>query len=1143
MLPGVTLGVTLGLAALAGCNTGARECGPGTEQVSGACVVVADDVRCGDGTAIDEDTGECHALVACGEGTVLDEVTGTCAPVSECGPGTYFDLAKGECAPEQHCGPGTSFDEATGTCEPAVFCGAGTHDDGEGSCVPDEPCQDGAVRDEATGLCVSDLSCGSGQIVVANQCVDPAGGLALEADALESFPDANDPASGGAPEVIALEGMGEQTIFVGTIGRPADLAGNGTLTQDRDVWRFSGTAGARLNISVHDTGLPQPAFVLEGPDGYRRTSAIGLGSVATRDVVLPYDGDYTLVVVPSSWLSTEVPLGDPAAGYVGVIEVLPLPPQAAVTPGASFDAPVTVTGALLDFEANVLNVQTTAGTAFQLTYRSVGADVVPAAVAFSSGLELLGHVQNLEEGGWMGVFVATGDRATVVLDWEEAAGLDDAYEVDLFEVPLIDRGAIPGDFHTVTASHDLVPGYSTAAFSFSVDTDQVALADIGGTGVYNPDVQVTGPGGTRADIRDEDDFFFFAEPGAYVLFVHNDSANDDSGVSLQLQLRTAHDLGALAPGDLAEVAGDDLVYGFDGFPDAWAVATLTSPGLLELAVTASHGDPDLYVYGMSGELLRARHRPHLDRPASALIGDARPVLIRLDADDHNLLDWTIAARAAELPASLDVEPNDTRARAVPLGVAPLRASGVIDDDEVDVYSFELAAPLAEGEAIAVVFDNLAGDSAYGSVTDGAFVVVRDDTFGPLASVPGTDSSPGVLGPNSVTLVPAYEGAGPFYLEILGDHITERSDYLIDISVVPLAGEVEPNDAIADADDIGPLPASVFGYRGADGGDDLWRVVLDAPLASDESLRVVARNLESNTALALTLEDAAGNASLGISRALGELALADLDAGEHFVRVSGATSSDSPYRLDVQLGGPVEREPNNSPLAPQDLGVISPDGWRLTGYSSTADDDIYGFELDAPLAADESLRLQVVNVDDSSRNVIELYEVSTGTPVLVAHDKGAFGDVLFARPGATGPFGLRVAGASSALDRYLVRVDRAGPAEQEPNDTQSDATPVAVPGRVLGSVGGGEVDVFAVTLDSALNIGQSLRARMENESDGSSIRVALRGSTFGSVLSEGTGFRVTASAQLLPAGTYYVEVEGTGTAGSESDVYSIELEVQ
>ena len=176
-----------------------------------------------------------------------------------------------------------------------------------------------------TGRCESHLACAANQIEVAGACYPADRGLAALAQAFESLGERNDPDHGGTPEILpAVPAAGEVLVFLGNTGRPADFDGNGTLEQDRDTWAFAGRVGQYLRIRALSAGLPQPAFIVEGPGGYRRESAMGYVYEAQREVVLPRDGTYWVTITPAIHELAGIAIGGTQADYIGTIEELAL---------------------------------------------------------------------------------------------------------------------------------------------------------------------------------------------------------------------------------------------------------------------------------------------------------------------------------------------------------------------------------------------------------------------------------------------------------------------------------------------------------------------------------------------------------------------------------------------------------------------------------------------------------------------------------------------------------------------------------------------------------------------------------------------------------------------------------------------------
>ena len=119
-------------AQLVGCG---RDCGRGTKESNGECVVVA--TQCGPGTSLGENNVCTASRTGCGPFTALDPVTRQCVPS------------------DGLCGAGTSYDEANRTCVPTteVICGPGT-----------------VLQSQTCVLAID--PCGPGQVLIGNSCVD-----------------------------------------------------------------------------------------------------------------------------------------------------------------------------------------------------------------------------------------------------------------------------------------------------------------------------------------------------------------------------------------------------------------------------------------------------------------------------------------------------------------------------------------------------------------------------------------------------------------------------------------------------------------------------------------------------------------------------------------------------------------------------------------------------------------------------------------------------------------------------------------------------------------------------------------------------------------------------------------------------------
>lgn len=1136
-----------------GCGPGedpdALECGEGTEDRNGTCVAIVDAVSsCGDGTIFDETTGKCEPTIRCGAGTEPHE-SGECVPIAHCGPGTELDLGTGECIPVAECGPGTVLDESTGECRSAATCGAGTVLE-DGACVAVGTCGAGSVLNMDTGLCESNTACGPGQVVASGQCVDPNVAVGLEADAFESTPDQNDPRYGGVPEALELEPVGEQTVFVGNIARPADLSGNGTLDQDRDVWGFSGTAGQYLEISVLGTGLPQPAFILEGPRGYRRVSPLLSTNDTSREVVLPYDGDYELIVVPTAFVSTELPLGSTNSGYVGVIEQLEQPTPTTVVPSSDPAAPYELTGNLRDLSDNFLLLDADVGDAVSLVFHEPNAKNPPAILAFDASGALITHVDlDLSQGAWVGTLVKEDPGTTVVVDWQSSTGANDAYTLHIAEVPHLQGGTVPANGRGSTGSTSIL-GHSMAAFTVAVPSPLILFWDIERT--FNPDLQLQNDDGTYAIVYDDHESFFFAEPSTYTFFVFNDDTSEDSDAFLLYETVTPYDFGELDPTnpETAKVAGHLLSPDFFGPSSAWMVARTTAPSLLRFETSVELGNPKIVMYDLAGAQLHSHHAPRYGLPLHA-VTDGSPVLVQLDAGTVSTLGWEVAATALPPAPDLDVEPNDVGSTSVDLGALPASTVGRLGDTEIDMYQLTLDEPLSAGQAIRVHVENLES-TGFGFTSGAMYVRVYDELN---QQVPTTD----LYFQNNnlqVYILPSdTQSSSTFYVELEESFFSGEQQYLLSVEVVDQATEVEPNDTKENADVADGLPVTWAGHWSATDDDplDWFSFSVDEDLGLNDLLRVRFLNLSSSNPTTLTVEDAEGNvvgtqtASSGTSGDA-ELLLPLLPAGEYYVSVAGPIYAVA-YTLTVELipVPPTEIENNNTADVASSLGELAAAPLYAFGYTSSNDADWFSFTLPAALEDDEGLRVRCLNLGDFTALECELFDLTdVNAPVRLAYareDEGAF----MVSGGASTTFGVRMSGTLSSTDFYYVQVELGGAAEHEPNNSAADAQPLGelAPGEVLtemGNVHTTDEDWFSFTLEPGFPDDESIWVTWDNIVDfsnldvelydvtepGSPVRLSYMRDDVGIIVSGPTG-----------GSTYAVRV--VGTLSTANDLYQLWVE--
>ncbi len=330
-----TIPCGLALWSLAGCS--GAECGQGTVERDGECVLEVEFLECGGGEIIKD--GECvDAASLCDEGTAYHEDRESCMPTFpeiECGVNT--EEVDGRCVADDpiECDDYSELDPNENKCLVTdAVCGDHTAFSGdEDRCVPTEGvCTAGTYYDGSSGLCYPALGCQPGDVVVDGYCVPEAAELAEQAD-LEATGNTN-PAFDGEPVDLGVFTVGDSVVFTGTIEEPGDLDGDGELNQHIDYFSFEADAGDWFEISVQAIRIPSVGFMVAGhetTDGeaidMTRYSSVGTARDKARQVVVPEDGTYHVAVMPEALLMDGRLLGGDDWDYVGTIEKI-APPAA-----------------------------------------------------------------------------------------------------------------------------------------------------------------------------------------------------------------------------------------------------------------------------------------------------------------------------------------------------------------------------------------------------------------------------------------------------------------------------------------------------------------------------------------------------------------------------------------------------------------------------------------------------------------------------------------------------------------------------------------------------------------------------------------------------------------------------------------------
>lgn len=1144
-------------------------CGPNTKEVDGKCVSTVDEAPCGEGASRNPDTGQCEPDVECGTGTTYNPVTQTCESDSKCGPGTTLNEATGVCEPDVVCGDDTTFDPDTGACLPNAVCGEGTRfDEASGECVPNENCGEGTHFDPETNTCQPDLVCGPGLTDVDGVCLSALDLIVTEADVEEPFPDDNDPAFGGTQEAVALEPIGERAVLAGRIDRPVDRNDDGDIDQDIDVWRFTGTQGQLLSIRVVTTGAFQPAFTLTGPNGYYREPQLGFSLDSSRDVVLPYDGEYDLTVLPSVILQgASEPLGGEDAIYAVIIEEVDWPAPATLTV-PSDGTIVEVEGTVLGLRDNFVRLSAGASAPLLAGANVPSGGTVPALYLFNDARQL---VQELRFRTTAGVdtafgptYLDTGAGLVAVLDWSVTDGIDSPFAITAQTVETAHIGTLPAD-GLIEHTTSFVPGLGGISFTLDAPAGQVLLAELGLSGEY----ALFGPDGAllhNGPIPNFDSIAYADQAGTYRWVVASTSSSD-LNPHVVVQSFPAEAGGTIAAGERKTFSGDTVESGVY-VSGKFILLENTDPLLLTLDFRRAFGLPNFDVYLLSPggavvsrQWLDENHNPtlHVLRP------DAARTLVRIDPvsagriHDPDVLDWTVEVTAKAIP-DWEVEPNNDLETATPLASVPTSVRGHIASGDVDVYTIALDTPLAPGELLEVTVDNVVPDTPARPT-----LRLHLNHAGPASSSNSFDDTQGLPGARMFITAADIPEEGPL---AIGVSVSANAiDYVLDVRRISSAHDLEPNDSFAEANQLGTLdvtsaPVRIVGRAGSS-HHDYFRFTLSEPVAEGNALRFSLRNVTRSSTLHFALYDDTEQLVINASDDDLTVLAAPAGTGPFYVHIRGGDSTwKEAYDLTIATMENVEPEPLVEETLPVPLPVLTaaaPVSRVGTGFPD--DTDVFEFELDTPLEENEVISVRWRNVNLRGNNTVVLSDAADN---VLAATYRYWGEII-ARPDGTGPFYVSFTPGHSAntvpavYSFELARIENDALLEVEPNNSTASAQALTLPVTVAGLAHDGipsgstppDPDFFTFTLAEDLAPGEKLLV------DGlvyfSNTRLAIRvldaaGEELANVYTRDPSFEV--ELPVTTAGTsYFIEVNGDENLNSsqslsytEADSYELSLAI-
>ncbi len=454
-----------------------------------------------------------------------------------------------------------------------------------------------------------------------------------------------------------------------------------------------------------------------------------------------------------------------------------------------------------------------------------------------------------------------------------------------------------------------------------------------------------------------------------------------------------------------------------------------------------------------------------------LRGDADPVVVLAEPADES-----------GAPAVTEVEPNDTRAAAMPLALVG------------DPLSVRVAAALSSGKDVDVFRVTIPGSPAATadggpssgrrlfveltpSVALSASLQLQDDSGQPLlTSVAAPGERHGI--PNA-TVTPG----SSYLLVVRAAQVTSARDYRLALRLLDfeLGDEREPNDRAAQATllaaaDSSPEAAGFFGGRR---DEDWFRVPLGAN-AAGVALEVELDAVPGVTASVTVLDEAESRMASARGRRNERIVLHNVvvpnvmpnvastapGSGRFcyvLVHSEGGRNLDQRYVLHVRSGAikdDAETEPNDDPAH----ATLLHDG-RIIGYLGAGEVDV--FRVDVPEA--EELR---VDADPPDGVDLRLEIVSVDGKVIMTADAGRRHEAehivgLYAEPGAIFVRVKAAKGEGNVDEPYHLQVVARMPepgSEREPNGTAATATALGTGETGVGLLyPRGDVDMWLVPI--------------------------------------------------------------------------------
>jgi len=912
-------------------------CGPNLVFNESAQRCVPDREECRDGTEFDPESGLCEAAVGCGDGTNLE--SGVCQPDTGalCGGGAVqFDAESERCVVATGaCGDGTQL-SAQGECVADVqACGAGLALSSDGECVPtDDVCDEGTTFDADQQLCLPSTRCQQGDVVLNADtgpgiCVSPAEQLAETADVQEQEnpgPSHNDPTLNGSPLDLGTIDQSSEVSLTGTIAEPSDRDGDGTVDQDRDGFIFEANAGTWVEFSVQSLGLPAPWFVVRGPNGFERQSPIGRD--AARQLALPYDGTYTILIAPEAAAASidedDGPYGSDDWSYVAELSGIQPPVGNAISLGTGSGANQMGRFPALDDNLYQLDGFSN-GDVVEVTASDVGADATGILQIWADGTTLA-RTSRIREGDTVTTTIPSGSAPLALVDWQSLEGTDDSYTLDVSAAGNAeDLGTLSGG-NTTTSSTRTIGANNTFKYAVELPADHVLeLSHQNGddepltysvrNGIEQPLVRENDlPASPNINSAGEDDegYVWIDEAGLYVIQIESDDQLTDH--QLELETHSPTTAGAGTPGDslTASVSSPTGQYRSEWFLFETQQAASVAASIQASVSSGDSVDFDAAIFDVKRrpyDLADGEGELTFDRGTDSLDVDPTGVttgryLVRVGLEDIiDNVDLTVDLTS---PPPLEDEPNNDASTATALSagdelLGEIRGAGLTTRDPSDI------AALADTDRFTVNLSSQLGSETTGVIRVDAESNAEDAWSCTLTSPSGNTVDAASNRDAGCLLHLPGDSTGDYEVSISMD-APEWRRYTISYAERNGVFGAEPNDTSDDAVGL-PLTTQApaqFGVGRISTADPIDRFTATIPNNVGSSPELVTRlemtGPDPATSAQVQVLDGSGN-EVGLVQA-GELFVLDTSEGDDYEFAvtnspgNALTGVDGSYRLQI-----------------------------------------------------------------------------------------------------------------------------------------------------------------------------------------------------------------------------------------------------